>query len=319
MGKYMEYICMYFACASMIEFVAVFLAGNNERKFFWILGKFFWGLSAVLILLNITNIRHFPKTVIFFQLFSLLSAIGIIYMIAKASVKKRRAEQTFLSGIVVFFLSVVLELVRYRYNKMCVPENVIDQSFIPVGAMLFIVFMAGGFFYRILEHVEEELERKTLYDMAFQDAMTGIRNRAWCEKVMHEFQAEKMPVTIINMDLNLFKEVNDTYGHSVGDDLLIEFAGILSEVFKSAKCVGRMGGDEFVVITQRLTEEEIRAWIRRLIAAIEKENEIVERPYKISVSYGYASSEDGETSPWHVYEQADKQMYEYKKKNREMK
>lgn len=308
-----EYISMYLACICMQVFVSELFQGKREKQFFRIVAGGFTVVSILIAILNFTNVLHFPKTAFIFQITALFSAVIIIYILVKESRKQKIAEKTFLIGIIFFTFMVILELARYRYNKLCVPAHVLTQSFVPVGALIFILAMAGSFFARIMERVAAEMERKTLYEMAYKDSLTNLKNRAWCEKTMDEYVRNSRPVTIINMDLNDFKPINDTYGHSIGDEMLIRFADILLTVFRGNDCVGRMGGDEFVVIADYAPDDVIEERMRLLNEKLSSENEKNEHPFKLSVAYGYASDSEGGKYPvWKIYEQADKNMYSNK-------
>lgn len=314
---YLEYIGMYGAAASMLFYVAAFFPDKAQKKLFLILAFGFLGLSFLFIVLNESGVRHFPKTVLIFHAYALLSSMVVIFTLLRETKKKKRAEQVFLVGIVSLACCVVIELIRYRYNKMCIPAHMITQSIIPLGLLIFILFIFSSYFYRMMERVAEEMERKTLYEMAYQDSLTGIKNRAWCEKIMQEFEKKSKPITIINMDLNYFKQVNDTLGHAVGDELLSRFADILASIFRGSDCVGRMGGDEFIVILDYIEDGVVEEHMRRLFQKVDVENSKQEYEYQISVSYGYASDATVmTTTPWKIYEEADRRMYQYKKETK---
>ncbi len=314
---HLEYIGMYGACASMLMFVSSFFRGRLEKRFFKIYTVGFFAMSILLIILNDTNIIHFPKTGFIFQIVATISIVMVIYLLIKEVKQQKKAERIILGGVVAMFLCAILELARYRYNKLCLPVNMLNQSIISVGALIFILSMFGGFFVRIMEHVAADMERKTLYEMAYNDALTNLKNRAWCEKVMDDYEKASRPITIINMDLNLFKQVNDSYGHSVGDELLIRFADIMLSVFGRDMCVGRMGGDEFVIISDYLTDAQVQEYMRVLNEKITAENNKHEHLYDISVAFGYASDDTGNAvTPWKLYEMADRNMYQYKRELR---
>ena len=99
-----------------------------------------------------------------------------------------------------------------------------------------------------------------------QDALTGLRNRRGIEPAISGRCERDDAFSVILMDLNGFKEVNDVHGHLAGDDLMKQFAAELSTHFRSADVVGRWGGDEFVVITDcefseaMAYSERIRKW-----------------------------------------------------------
>ncbi len=106
-----------------------------------------------------------------------------------------------------------------------------------------------------------ETERK-----ASLDALTGLMNRRGIELAMSRRAAEKIPFCIVILDLNGFKQVNDTYGHLAGDDLLKEFSAELQAHFRSGDIIGRWGGDEFIIVTNgdlndaRNCVERVRKW-----------------------------------------------------------
>jgi diguanylate cyclase (GGDEF)-like protein len=89
----------------------------------------------------------------------------------------------------------------------------------------------------------EEAEQR-----ASHDALTGLDNRQGVEtKLQRRIDAQK-PFCVVMLDLNGFKQVNDTYGHEAGDDLLKQFSAELRSASRATDAVGRWGGDEFVVI-----------------------------------------------------------------------
>lgn len=312
----MEYISMYLAAIFLVMFIAEFMQKTIQKK--WLHGEalFFVLLLLILSFLSESNRIHYCKTGFIFQL-SVLTAIipvivELVIMVRRLHLK---AERSVLIGIVFFAVSVVLELARYRYNKLSVPEYHLTLSFVPIGALMLIGLMLDAFCIVMMKRAVEDMEREKLYEMAYQDALTNLKNRAWCEKIMQEYQDSHNPVSIINIDLNYFKHVNDTYGHAKGDELLINFAEILKEAFPQPACVGRMGGDEFIVILDYETEEELETKIQNLKKVVTEWNQKSAEDKQISFAFGYASNENDKTlSVWKVYETADHKMYEYKQK-----
>ena len=312
----MEYISMYLAAIFLVMFIAEFMQKTIQKK--WLHGEalFFVLLLLILSFLSESNRIHYCKTGFIFQL-SVLAAIipvivELVIMVRRLHLK---AERSVLTGIVFFAVSVVLELARYRYNKLSVPEYHLTLSFVPIGALMLIVLMLEAFCIVMMKRAVEDMEREKLYEMAYQDALTNLKNRAWCEKIMQEYEDSHNPVSIINIDLNYFKHVNDTYGHAKGDELLIHFAEILKAAFPYPACVGRMGGDEFIVILDYETEGELEAKIQNLNKVVTEWNQKTTEDKQISFASGFASNENDMTrSVWKVYEAADHKMYEYKQK-----
>lgn len=314
----MEYCSIYVAFVSMVFFLWLIVDNAVYRVAFRIWGYILSAVFTVLIVLNCINVLHFPATVHWFQLSGVITTvIGCIVLVkALKEQKNQKAIRNFLLGFLLFLLFVILELARYRYNHMVSPAIQLKQSFIPFGVAFFIIFMFISFVGSMYEQIYKNIEKKKLYDMAYFDHLTGLRNRAWCDTIMRKFETEGEPVSILNFDLDYFKEVNDTYGHLAGDELLKSFGQCLSSVFREADCVGRMGGDEFVVILKYVPEDKLRRRIEELSDLIKTENEKLAHG-QIQFSVGIATSDGNENvSVWKIYEQADRQMYEYKQSRR---
>ena len=104
--------------------------------------------------------------------------------------------------------------------------------------------------------------------MAMRDSLTSLNNtRAF--NVEYQTLKKRQPkkdqtLAIGIIDLDVFKSVNDTYGHSKGDDVLVEFAQVLKESVRMNDVVARMGGDEFVVILQDTNSQGIEEYAKRL-------------------------------------------------------
>lgn len=113
---------------------------------------------------------------------------------------------------------------------------------------------------------EEELRKK-----AEQDSLTGVLNagagkRRITKLLESRLDDDRSCHALFVMDLDDFKTVNDTMGHMAGDDILIEFAGILRRTFQTEDVIYRLGGDEFVVFVEKLydAEQNVRALLHRL-------------------------------------------------------
>ena len=124
----------------------------------------------------------------------------------------------------------------------------------------------------------------------------------------------KKPFTFVMIDLNSFKEINDTYGHLNGDLALKEFSKMLSKHFKDAKVVGRYAGDEFVLILEKIKREDIGKGFDNVKEEMEKLYKDGKLKFLVSFSYGsYERSENEDISYNDIIHFADKRMYEEKK------
>ncbi len=155
----------------------------------------------------------------------------------------------------------------------------------------------------------EEAERR-----AAVDALTGLYNRHGVEKRLEDRIAGTRPFCVVMLDLNGFKQVNDTYGHLAGDELLKQFAGELRSASRSTDVVGRWGGDEFIVLLDAgLAEakahiERVRKWVFGKYK-VQRGTEALK--VNIDAAIGLVAWQPGETLKA-VLERADADMYQQK-------
>ena len=154
--------------------------------------------------------------------------------------------------------------------------------------------------------------------LAYRDSLTGLRNATSYQKWMLEFdkriREEKPSFGIIMFDLNYLKETNDTYGHDVGNKLIVGAARIISDTFKRSP-VFRIGGDEFLVILQNRDLEERDALFEKFES--DYANTFVEagdEKLPISIAKGFSTFDPAtDTQFSDVFNRADDQMYQNKK------
>ena len=151
-----------------------------------------------------------------------------------------------------------------------------------------------------------------------RDYLTGLYNRSQLESFMN-YQLKNMKkgnyFFLILLDLDKFKEINDTYGHLVGDDALIHAAKLIrSSCKKKTDYVSRLGGDEFAIIGQCENVEAVDMIINRMHDVVNGFNEVSGKPYQIMFSAGYAIYDGtGQATLDKMISIADDKMYEIKK------
>jgi diguanylate cyclase (GGDEF)-like protein len=168
-----------------------------------------------------------------------------------------------------------------------------------------------------------ETENKYLRKFARTDKLTGLNNRAGYDEHMSvqinlASRMEK-PLSIIVVDLDYFKNVNDTYGHTFGDNVLKTASKILDGKSRKSDIVCRFGGEEFVLILPETTSEGAAALAEKMRKAFEKtihkmpDNEVL----KVTASFGVASFSKNDTSQT-LFDKADKAVYFSKENGRNM-
>lgn len=132
---------------------------------------------------------------------------------------------------------------------------------------LFITFLVAWIIFNVIKKYNFKLEH-----MAFNDSLTGLYNRRHFEEVfakqIHLFKRQKQSFSILFMDIDNFKNINDTHGHEVGDFIIKNIAKLLKQNLRESDTIARWGGEEFVVLLQNsnsTTAFEISEKIRNII------------------------------------------------------
>ncbi|MBC7375224.1 MAG: GGDEF domain-containing protein, partial [Frankiales bacterium] len=165
--------------------------------------------------------------------------------------------------------------------------------------------------------LELQAQTEALAAQAGRDPLTGLANRALLEAPLRASLARGArtggSTAILFLDLDGFKEVNDRYGHAVGDDVLRGVAEQLVGVVRPSDTVARLGGDEFVVLVESATPAAVAALLPRIQSAVTRPLLVAGCQSSVGVSVGVAISQQGEHDPAALIDAADKQMYAAKR------
>ncbi|MBD5545158.1 MAG: diguanylate cyclase [Lachnospiraceae bacterium] len=312
---YFEYLSLYLAPIPILLFVLDAFDNNRTKKVFPV----FIGIVAVfnitVILLNQFGICHFSRVLTLFHglgFCTIALTTGSILTTWKRQNKK--SDHMILQGLGIMVIFLFADTLRFNIDKYIHPQNInLSSSILPIGVLIFVIAMIASYIYRLVQLFYESAEKQTLLQIAYTDQLTKVGNRAMCEKIFQEWDVKKPAATIINFDLNHFKEVNDRFGHGTGDTLLAEFAKILQDNYKKDGFIGRMGGDEFIVILKTNDSSYVEKTLAHLMKKIDKLNQKEGRLYQISTAYGYCTNAGNSgCSLWDMYEASDKKMYQNK-------
>jgi len=158
-----------------------------------------------------------------------------------------------------------------------------------------------------------------LTHQATHDPLTGLPNRVLLEDRLQQACARlhdaSEAVSLLFIDLDGFKAVNDSYGHTIGDQVLIEVARRLRRIVRSVDTVARLGGDEFVAFCEGLPEREVREVVQRLHDAIGVPLMIKGEAIRIGASIGVEATRDPRATFDDLLARADQAMYREKRLN----
>lgn len=157
--------------------------------------------------------------------------------------------------------------------------------------------------------------------MSITDPLTGLFNRRHFESNLdREYSRAKRyknELSFAIIDIDFFKKINDTYGHSCGDYVLKEVAYIISNTFRISDMVFRYGGEEFVVILTETPLENSIIPLERLRKAVEASKFVFNKQeIKVTVSIGASSINEDVASAWEMFDLADKALYFAKENGR---
>ena len=253
------------------------------------------GIIAVMMTVNIfdpivfdINERNVYSRGPLFMLKNLLEVIlmadgVVIYLISR-----------YKSGGVKFF--PVLQFVCPVFICVCLQMFYYGISTIWVG-------IAVGYTSLILALQNENI---------FIDKLTGLYNRYYLDKVSGELK-RKRKNTMMMLDMNDFKSINDNFGHSQGDDALVSLAKVLEKTVEANGTVVRYAGDEFVIILNNGDEEAAEKCKQLIKTNLEEFNETHKKKYKLSASIGVGVFDLEKGNVDKILKKIDKLMYEDKR------
>jgi diguanylate cyclase (GGDEF)-like protein len=162
---------------------------------------------------------------------------------------------------------------------------------------------------------EQEMYKKDLERLTITDALSKVYNRRYFELTIDEeisrAKRYKYPVSLIILDIDFFKKVNDKYGHKVGDEVIIEYASFISSMLRDEDTFCRIGGEEFAIVLPHLDKGNAYKVAEKLRDSVESHKKIM----PITMSFGLAEYIMGETYE-SIFHRADKALYKAKDSGR---
>lgn len=292
-----------------------------------LLGWFFSGAFLLIFLLTYKSS--------FVQEHILYFAYGIFYLSSLSALYFAYSNNfdfgyTLLAIIVVFVGTLIYNtpksLMVYKISSLSIFFTALyikrDVAIISpaILAIVIIIFSLVSFIvikYKYELQQELLLSREQVRHMAYHDALTNIPNRKMLEERLNSVlllsQKNMSKFALLFVDLDNFKVVNDVYGHSVGDEVLVEAADRLKEIIRGDDIVGRFGGDEFIILLSSIKEEKNALEVAERIKDLFKDPVKVDKAeIMIPLSIGIAVYPDNGATPKEIMMFADKSMYEKK-------
>ncbi|HTD04128.1 GGDEF domain-containing protein [Undibacterium sp.] len=272
-----------------------------------------WGalLIPVFILMAFVNRDDAIHRYLFHDTVAMLFTAGM----AVAFLRRSRQLEILTHGIAAFFLLALTAgfggrwLLAYHATSQ---QQLLLEPFMGTLSLIGILFTMGWTFST--STACNLRAQKIILGMAREDTLTGLPNRRHFDEVMRRYAAQSARGEIgfgfILVDLNDFKQVNDHYGHQTGDALLVEAAKRLRKFSRDADFVGRIGGDEFVVLTYGIRDQQqLDSTLQRLRLTLNGPATIGRAVLDINTSLGAARWPIDGRTPDKLMHAADQRMY----------
>lgn len=266
-------------------------------------GGIFWGTALLMVL----NIYYNLLSVAEEGLWPSSVWIAMVFVLAYFVFEPRTAWRVSLGIFTAFGAVGIMALAPRVAAGAPIDTNAVLQLYI--SQLCYLVY------FRLLilakEHaLQAQSKAIWLYQLAHTDPLTGVANRRSIVEAMYRalehHNKTKEPLSLVLLDLDHFKKVNDQYGHETGDKVLVHVARLMRQNLRQDDLLGRWGGEEFVLLlsnTSLQDAQELCSRLRQVLA----ENPL-EPLHPVSASFGIASAIPGDTTD-RLISRADAAMY----------
>jgi len=273
----------------------------------------FWFEKSIFFIVALFFVAQFYKMLVslaFSQpteaLYTFPVWMPMVYFMAHLSFDLQRALKANLVFYGLLFLPGMLFLLG---NWQAQHAAYLDNLFVSSLIYIFSIYAAGQL---LVMFVQARATASAMHKMANLDFLTGLSNRRFLDVTLDElfqnFVSTDRPISVIIFDVDHFKQINDRYGHLMGDQVLSEMAAIVRKQARAADYVGRWGGDEFLLVATDTRSDQaclIAERMRRMVA---------EKPLaglSLTASFGVAEWMAGD-SPESLLGRADAALYRAK-------
>jgi diguanylate cyclase (GGDEF)-like protein len=264
--------------------------------------------------------------------------MGIYFMVMTFGIFALPRREMIFMAVIEVICFLCLQGVEWWLGDHRAPQLILGESGVLVIGLAWFVYV-GGYIHNLQMRIREqresltlaqsELERShlklqealaTLERIAIRDELTGLYNRRHLLERLEEqlslAERGRQPLFLALIDLDHFKQVNDTYGHAAGDLVLRQFASLAREQLRRSDFIARYGGEEFIITFCEGNEEDIVAVLERLRKRFADHSfDTLAKGLAVSFSAGISRCQPGDR-PEHIIQRADEALYQAKTKGR---
>ena len=289
------------------------ITGDDDSWLVRIIGSLTFINLAVQIVLTALGISDYHRMLKVTHALVILTLFFIIVLIING-IRKKRIDTGMYKYLLIAFAATsitgVYDIVNYSLTKNLKAYGKTFQF----GLILFVLFIGSFEIHMVVDLTRKGRKADFMEMLAYHDVMTGLLNRQGYVKERERLQREKEGIsTFVMFDVNNLKQMNDNYGHDLGDELIKTAAKIIDDTFGKIGKTFRMGGDEFFVITEHSCyEKTFTAMCDEFESTIDRYNSNSNLPLTLSIAYGFYEYRAGIDDPEEIEHLADNRMYEMK-------
>lgn len=301
--------------------VAVLRLIHDSSVPFWH-GGVLLGLQAIVDVLRLTGPVHTRGRIISISILVALQCFATATVLWHLAQRRVRAPAIFSAVLLITF--GIFNLLRSAAEPFVLLHHSLNYRVGIVTFSLYIAVALGlafGFFWMTTSTLTEEVEH-----IASTDPLTRLYNRRvflkWCEKELLRSQRSGIPFSLLMVDLDHFKRINDTYGHQTGDAVLCSAVEKMQDSVRGIDVICRWGGEEFAVLLPNARAEATRIVAERIRENIQKVTLPAARThreansFRLTVSIGAATYRDLDDGLAAMFERADNALYDAKNSGR---
>lgn len=279
------------------------------------------GLYTIITITTITFIFNVFSHFLYFmdmhetiRLTHITLGVGSVFTLKYAydKLKKTQFKDPTFWGLTIIGICAVIDVIMY-YNQLAYDSSL----FIKIGVLVYMIALGVDIIGEYAKIYSANLKAKMLEKIAYEDLLTGFYNHNMFisdMKLMNKEQVMSRGKSILIFDMNCLKYINDTFGHSVGDEALKESAEYIKECFGDIGKCYRTGGDEFAIISDNCTPRTVisKAYSKLREKTAERNRVVLEdKPYPLYIAFGYEIIKENAQD---TLKQADANMYKNKQR-----
>lgn len=312
---YLDFYCFMFMPIPMLYYMMSYKE-LRKYKFFLTASVVFYANIIVQTILACAEIYTFFDMLFITHILMMIMVLSTLFILFKRYHEKRNER---IKNLIIAFLMLgvfsIISIILYSFVHFAAYQRIFQT-----GLLLFIIVLMYSIVLSLIHSMKYQAQVETYRTMSQRDNLTKLQNRRSFDLITKELMKNNdkySNVSLIYMDINNLKYVNDTFGHLAGDQLILGAARSIEHAFSESGYCFRLGGDEFcVIITCEVPQDQIVARLQEQVDEVNAEPDF-ENKLTIAIGCSYLMDPNGnarELSEW--IEEADNKMYEDKKKKK---